>query len=101
MLISDGEAAEGTVWESLRFIYEHNIRNIKVHVNMNGLAAYDAVDVPYLEKRLKAFLPDIIIHYTYVNHYSFLKGINAHYHIMSKEDYKEGLHSLDMQEASL
>ena len=101
VLISDGEAAEGTVWESLRFIYEHNIRNIKVHVNMNGLAAYDAVDVPYLEKRLKAFLPDIIIHYTYVNHFPFLKGINAHYHIMSKEDYKEGLHSLDIQEASL
>ena len=98
VLISDGEAAEGTIWESLRFIYEQNIRNIKVHVNMNGLAAYDAVDVPYLEKRLKAFLPDITIHYTKVNHFSFLKGINAHYHIMSKEDYKAGLYSLDIQE---
>ena len=95
VLISDGEAAEGTIWESLRFIYEQNIRNIKIHVNMNGLAAYDAVDVPYLEKRLKAFLPDIKIHYTYVNHFPFLKGINAHYHIMSKEDYKLGLKELD------
>ena len=68
---------------------------------MNGLAAYDAVDVPYLEKRLKAFLPDIIIHYTQVNHFTFLKGINAHYHIMSKEDYKSGLESLDIQEQAV
>ena len=43
-------------------------------------------------------LPDIIIHYTHVNHFSFLKGINAHYHIMSKEDYKAGLYSLEIQE---
>lgn len=95
VLISDGEAAEGTVWESLRFIYEHNIRNIKVHVNMNGLAGYDAVDVPYLEKRLKVFLPDVKIHCTRVNHFPFLKGINAHYHIMSEEDYKIGLKELN------
>ena len=94
VLISDGEAAEGTVWESLRFIYEHNIRNIKVHVNMNGVAAYDAVDVPYLVKRLKSFLPDIKIHNTTVSHFPFLRGINAHYHIMSKEDYELGLKEL-------
>ena len=28
-LISDGECAEGSIWESLKFIYENNIKNIK------------------------------------------------------------------------
>jgi len=88
VLISDGEAAEGSVWESLRFIYEQNIRNIEVYVNINGYAAYDKVDTEYLSKRLLSFLPNINLRYTSVNQYPFLKGINAHYHAMSEEDYK-------------
>ena len=88
VLISDGEAAEGSVWEALRFIYEQNIKNIEVFVNINGYAAYDKVDINYLSDRLKAFLPSIKLRYTTVNQYSFLKGINAHYHVMSEEDYK-------------
>lgn len=87
-LISDGECAEGSVWESLKFIQENNIRNIKIYVNVNGYCAYDKVDTAYLEKRLKAFLPDIVLFRTSVNRFSFLNGINAHYHIMSPEDYK-------------
>ena len=89
VLISDGECAEGTIWESLRYIYEHKINNIKVFVNVNGYAGYDAVDTHYLEKRLKAFLPEINIVNTKVSHFSFLRGIGAHYHIMSEDDYKK------------
>jgi len=88
VLISDGESAEGSIWESLRFIYEQNIKNIEIYANINGYTAYDKIDSEYLSKRLKTFLPEINIRYTSVNHYSFLKGINAHYHIMSEEDYK-------------
>lgn len=88
VLISDGEAAEGSIWESLRFIKESHVENIEVHVNINGYAAYDKVDVEYLVTRLKAFLPTINLHFTTVNQAPFLKGLNAHYHIMSEEDYK-------------
>jgi transketolase len=88
VLISDGEAAEGSIWESLRFIYEQNIKNIEVYVNINGYAAYDKIDIEYLSKRLLSFLPNINLRYTSVNQYPFLKGINAHYHVMSEEDYK-------------
>ena len=88
VLISDGESAEGSVWESLRFIQESNLSNIEVYVNVNGYAAYDKVDKKYLVDRLKAFLPSINIRYTDVNQYPFLRGLNAHYHIMSEEDYK-------------
>jgi transketolase len=88
VLISDGEAAEGSIWESLRFIYEQNIKNIEVYANINGYAAYDKIDIEYLSKRLLSFLPNINLRYTSVNQYPFLKGINAHYHVMSEEDYK-------------
>lgn len=88
VLISDGEAAEGSIWEALRFIHDQNIKNIEVYVNINGYAAYDKVDSEYLTNRLIAFLPNINLRYTSVNQYPFLKGINAHYHIMSEEEYK-------------
>mgnify|MGYP003129650686 FL=1 len=86
-LISDGECAEGSVWESLKFIYENNIKNICIYVNANGYSAYDTVDVSYLMARLKAFLPDITIFHTDTNVFPFLRGLNAHYHIMSESDY--------------
>jgi len=88
VLISDGEAAEGSIWEALRFIHDQNIKNIEVYVNINGYAAYDKVDSEYLSNRLLTFLPSINLRYTSVNQYPFLKGINAHYHVMSEENYK-------------
>jgi len=91
VLISDGESAEGSVWEALRFIKESNLPNIEVYVNVNGYAAYDKVDVKYLVDRLKVFLPTINIRYTSVNQYPFLRGLNAHYHVMSEQDYKSTL----------
>tara|TARA_Y100000592_G_scaffold100947_1_gene183969 strand:- start:3154 stop:3801 length:648 start_codon:yes stop_codon:yes gene_type:complete len=93
-LISDGECAEGSIWESLKFIYENNLKNIEVYVSVNGYSAYDAIDSSYLVKRLQAFLPNINIRYTKVNEFSFLKGLNAHYHIMSESDYKLALKEL-------
>ena len=93
VLISDGEAAEGSIWESLKTIYELNIDNIEVFVNINGLCAYKEVDMDYISTRLKAFLPRIELRYTTVEQYPFLKGLNAHYHVMSEEDYKQVIES--------
>jgi len=86
-LISDGECAEGSIWESLRFIKEKNLSNLKVYVNMNGYCALNAVDLEYLEKRLKAFLPEITCCYTETDEIC-LAGINGHYHILKDEDIK-------------
>ena len=93
-LISDGESAEGSIWEALRFIKVHNVSNLKVYANLNGYAAYEAVDKAYLVKRLKAFLPEIKIIHTSVNQFSFLRGLNAHYHIMSEQNYKAAMEEL-------
>ena len=94
VLVSDGECAEGSVWEALKTIVEEKINNIEIHVNVNGYAAYKEVDIKYLSNRLKTFLPEINIHYTTVEHFSFLKGLNAHYHIMKENDYQTTLEQL-------
>lgn len=95
-LISDGECAEGSIWETLQFIHNKNIKNIEVHVNVNGYAAYDTINKKYLIDRLKVFLPSIIIHETSVDQFSFLNGLNAHYHVMSENDYNNGLKELGL-----
>ena len=94
VLISDGECAEGSIWESLKTIVEQNITNIEVYVNVNGYAAYMEVDSVYLEQRLKAFLPSINIRHTSVEQFPFLKGLNAHDHVMNEENYQEALNIL-------
>lgn len=90
-LLSDGECAEGSVWEALRFIQEKKLKNIKIYVNINGYAAYDPVDKEYLIKRLKSFYDGVIIKETTVNQLPFLCGLNAHYKVMNEDDYKEVL----------
>jgi len=93
-LISDGETAEGSVWEALRFIKENDISNLEIHCNCNGYAAYDKIDIEYLRNRLTSFLPNVIIHETDGDFFPFLKKLNAHYHIMSENDYKLALNSI-------
>lgn len=89
VLISDGESAEGSVWEALKTIREDGIDNLNVYANINGYCAYKEVDVDYISKRLVSFLPRIELRYTDVNQYSFLNGLNAHYHVMSEENFNE------------
>jgi len=93
VLVSDGECAEGSIWEALKTIKEEGITNIEVHVNINGYAAYKEVDQHYLVQRLRSFLPEIKLYHTTVEQYSFLKGLNAHYHVMNEENYNEVLNS--------
>lgn len=86
-VISDGECAEGCVWEALAFIRNAGLRNLQVHVNLNGYSALSAVDTDYLVTRLKAFLPCIALHHTNSNQFPFLRGLHAHYKVMTDADY--------------
>jgi transketolase N-terminal domain/subunit len=81
-IVSDGESAEGSLWEALRFIDECSISNIEVHANVNGWAAYKSIDVNKLISRLKLFLPSIHVHTTNLNEViEFETPLSAHYTI--------------------
>jgi transketolase len=88
-MISDGECAEGSIWESLRFVQEHPVRNIKIYANINGLGAYDAINSQYLISRLKSFYPDICIRESDPLKWSFAQGLLTHYYVLKPEDYAE------------
>jgi transketolase len=91
-LISDGECAEGSIWEALRIKKDNNISNLKIFVNYNGYCAYDYVDLRNLGDRLLAFgVERHWIKHTDSEQYPFLKGVDAHYHVMTKEEYESTL----------
>jgi transketolase len=88
-MISDGEAAEGSIWESLRFIHDQKLTNLHVYVNINGMTAYDYIDNEYLINRLRAFLPDINIRVSEPPEWDFAKGLLTHYYVLKPEDYQK------------
>jgi transketolase len=111
-LISDGECAEGSIWEALRIIYDQNILNLKIIASINGWGAYDPINGKNLEKRFKGFgfkivkinghnqeqiikalkkkntEPTIIFAKTCSEQLPFLVGQDAHYCTMKEEDYQ-------------
>ena len=92
-MISDGECAEGSIWEALRFSHENKVDNLKIYVNANGWAAYDAVDLDYLETRIKAFNPKVNFVRTTVESFG-LSGLDAHYTNFTEQQYLEAVGSL-------
>lgn len=120
-VISDGECAEGSIWETLRIAIDQKVTNLKIIVNGNGWSACDAVDLSLLTTKIKCFgfaikeinghdmdqiisslksLSDnkfaVIFAKTTTDQFPFLKGLDAHYHIMNEDDYKKGLHLLSL-----
>lgn len=88
-MISDGECAEGSIWESLAFIDKQKIDNLEVYANINGLGAYDAIDTGNLVRRLQAFLPRIHIRLSKPYKWSFAENLLTHYYVLKPEDYQE------------
>lgn len=88
-MVSDGECAEGSIWESLRFIQDNNINNLHVYANLNGMGAYDMIDTQQLSFRLKAFLPRINIRFSDPPSWSFASELLTHYYVLKSDDYAE------------
>lgn len=111
-IISDGECAEGSIWEALKIAYENRLSNLKIILNANGWGAYDKVNLGLLKKRLRSFgckvidvnghnisaivnalkiktinNPLLIFASTSVNQLPFLRDQDAHYYVMKKEDF--------------
>lgn len=111
-MISDGECAEGSIWEALRIIHDQKILNLKIIASVNGWGAYDPIDSKNLEKKFKGFgfkivkinghkqgqiikalktnYSDntIIFAKTSSEQFPFLIGQDAHYCTMKEEDYQ-------------
>lgn len=79
-LISDGECAEGSIWEALQFVSDTKLSNIHIYANLNNVAAYRSVDAHALSQRLLTFYEKINIRFTNVHDVVvFPTDISAHY----------------------
>ena len=91
VVISDGECGEGSVWEALRF--SSRLKNLKIHVNINGYSAYDTINILELCVKIKLFnWKNTILWFT---HCPFIEGLQAHYHVMSNDDKDKILKSIN------
>ncbi len=89
VMISDGECAEGVVWESFALINDLNISNIQIYIMNNGYSAYRVLDSNTLSRRVLGFLnSNVSIISCTSEHFPFLHDLNAHYHILKEPDYK-------------
>ena len=111
-MISDGECAEGSIWEAFRIASDLELENLAILVNANGWGAYDSINTQKLLKRIKAFglqmvtidghdksllskslkvkrrkLPLVIFAKTTGDQFPFLKGQDAHYYTMTDDDF--------------
>ena len=111
-LISDGECAEGSIWEALRVYQQEAPNNLKIVVSVNGWGAYDKISSRDLKKRFTGFglkvvsinghdqnqivtslkekydKPTLFFAKTNSDQLPFLKDLVAHYHSMSEEEYQ-------------
>ena len=83
-LISDGECAEGSVWEALRVKSDLQVTNLHIYVNSNGFGGYGEINQDVLEERLRMFCPDIEFRKTRIDSntlgtYPQLEGLGGHY----------------------
>lgn len=109
-MISDGECAEGSIWESLRFMSDHQLKNLVILLNANGWGAYDRVETSKLIRRISAFdlevkecdghnldqiknnlqnvtQPSVICLQTINHQLPFLTDQDAHYYVMPESDW--------------
>lgn len=117
-LTTDGELAEGAMYEALRIASEYDLDNMKLVVNANGYSAYQDVDPMPLISRLQSFgwgvykaktkqeieeglgiFVEKTPIATFVEtkfEFPFLEGINAHYMTMTEENYKQAMEVLNV-----
>jgi len=90
-IVSDGEAAEGSVYESLNFASEQKLTNLKVLVNWNGYSALNPAQ-EIIRKLLSGYPSELLsIRYTDqqlkklgLEDYQNLSG---HYRTLTEEEY--------------
>ena len=76
--ISDGECAEGSIWESFRIAQEQQLTNLKIYLNMNGWSAYRETNKDLLHLDfLNSSLVNVFQTNSDIN--DDIKGLDSHY----------------------
>ena len=93
VLISDGECAEGAVWEAINFIMTMGLR-INIHVNWNSLSAMGMTNHMMIDTLMTAY-PGLQIHIANKFKPPFTNTIKDHYFSLTEEQYREAIKNFD------
>ena len=81
-LISDGECAEGSIWEAIRISIEQNLTNLFVYLNYNKWGAYREIpEIPELPVNTRETNFDELIPV-------LREPQEAHYKVLDREEYE-------------
>jgi len=86
-VVSDGECAEGSVWESLRFAAHRVVPNLKIYFCINNFAAYDLIDGERLSHEILTLYPEANIRFTSLFPFEE-NGLEAHYMKLEDNQYE-------------
>lgn len=89
VLVSDGESWEPDVTGVLNLKAKFKVDNLKVHLNFNGYTCIEREGYPDSIEALHEYSRPLTIHNTsrVYDLYPFLRGIQAHYHQLTPEDW--------------
>lgn len=89
-VISDGEMAEGAVYEALNFAAREGLENLKVYALLNGYGCYHEINPYDKADALVQMLPWAVPYIKSIDSLEipFIKGQEAHYHVMKEQDWK-------------
>ena|SRR3990167_9065799 len=93
VMITDGSAMEGSLWEALRIACEQNLQNLHIHVNHNKFAAYREIDNQELIYKINTYTGSKLNITHHETTFDLLLPIlrepqEAHYVTLDKEKYE-------------
>lgn len=91
VLLSDGECAEGSVFEAFNLIREQKIGNMRIHINFNSYGAYRRIFIRSIFPLTQIIedVCDVKVHTTKFPDLPFMTGLKAHYNTLNEEEYNQ------------
>ena len=89
ILLSDGELAEGSIYEACNTIREQKLSNIEIYINFNGWGAFRSITIKSILPVIQAIDDVCPVHLrkTKMPSYEFMDGQKAHYAVLSEKEY--------------
>lgn len=94
-VISDGECAEGSVWEAARIQKEQYVDNLLITCVINGWGAYGEINSMALANQLEyaTWIKPVMASTGWYP--KWLQGQEAHYKVLNKNEYEELMEILE------
>lgn len=93
VVVTDGELAEGSCFEALRFAFDNRLSNLKIFVSVNGYGAYGQINPARITSLLRPFdgVLDITVILSDYSDFPFLRGLQGHYVTLTDETYQQAM----------